>query len=893
MSGKILATYAEPFEARGVTVEFERGVSLADIVAAMPVRGDFAERGTICINGEVTVSEYWRNIKPHGGTHQNPVAVTLHYPLGDPGSVVAGTKAVLTQLGILGTTASGALGLTALGQFIVGIGLSVGASLIGQALSKPPAPNVSKEESSDRREAASVEGNILEPGVPIPRVCGTRKVYPPLASEPVITLDGDDEVAEAVFVLTGPHELTDIRVNDAPIEEAENVEYQTREGWVDDVPVELVTRQGRQNGYNAKLSTHVVRESSPEVLDNQAVPENSLPKYQIMATRESPDEAHINIIFPQGLVDTSDPDNQVAVPFRLAIKKRGEANWINLPDIHFTDAHIGERKAVIILRWGAAPEAIPAVPTSQGWYFASKFVPAQTIVPGFPSYSADSYFSASSGSDVLYQGVEGSTNIRNVSLGAREAVFYLDEGTFPKGIYDIRIKRGMWYDTDDFSKSAQTYDSGSYDLFGYYLSSGVAVIKETRDNAGDDVYVRFVQSIWNEHPIQAEGLAVIAIKVRNQRIDKLSTVASGYVKDWDGSAWANWTTTSNPAAHYRDVLVGEANFDPLPVDLLDDDSLVDWRSTCATNGYECNAVFEGARTQEALDVLASCGYARPYQSEVWGVVEDRDRSAESPIQIFSPRNMSGFRWEKGFIRRPDGFRVAFRDDTGDYGREEIIVYRRDYNELDEGRLEQIAYVGITDPDKLRTRALFDLDQSEQRAAFYSFEASADAIVCRRNDLIGITHDQLSDFTGYGRIVDVTVDDGDVTEIALDSEVQVYNEDDMSEITDMSAITDFSLIGLKGGIAIRRKDASVSTHAISNPTGLWDHFVLSTPIAVATTTTSAYDEDDSQNVIGPGCMVTVGPLSKEYGRYLVHSIEYAGQDRVRLTAVDEAPDLVRT
>lgn len=899
-----VAWRVEPFDAKSLRKrQFDVGTTLAAIVDA--IRADeelpagFDERGGICINGVPFPRSMWQSARPKAGTADDPVAVTLHAAAGDPVSLVAGAGALFAQtlssIPIIGGLLSTGAALTPFGNLLVGTALTVGAQLATQALTKPPsfARATQNSGADDRSEAASVEGNPYAPNGSISRVIGTRKVYPQFVTNPLIELVGDDEFVEVVYSLAGPHAWSDIRIGDAPIAGTSDVESETREGFAGDAPIDLVTRQSKTIEYSIKLSVHDVDPDAKTVLADQLTPGNSVPGLHTFASRAAPDEIWIDIVMPQGLADTSNLNASRGVPLRIQIRRRGDTDWINLPDLHLWDSFIGQRRRTINIIWGAAPERIEAVPSSEGFCFATKRAPGQTVDPVGSDYAAHSHFSAGSGNDTLYRGSEAATNLQNIALSKSKATIYLDEGTFPKGIYDIRIKRGAFYAVSSFSKTAQTYSGTSYDLFGYYFNSTTAEIPFSRDNAGDDIYIRHVASVWNEHPVPLKGQALLAIRAKNRRVEQVSAVCSGYVEDWDGTDWATWTTTSNPAPHFRDVLAGSANVDPLPEDLIDDTGLVAWRQTCIDNAYTCDSIIEGRGLPEVLGLLASCGFAQPYQSEVWGVSEDADTSAEAPVQVFTPRNARDFSIKKGFARLPDGFRVSFRDADQDYIEDELTVKRIGYDGGTDGKFESLPIEGITDSNKVAVRAQFDIDQLVLRDTFYSCTAAYDAIVCRRGSLVAFHHDTLEDLAGAARVVDVITENGTVTALKLEAPIEVKNEGYWADVTDISAITDISQIGAKTGISIRDANGSVTTHAISNPTGEAGEITLATPIAVAAATPGSGD-DGEVGKITPGILVGYGRLGSEYKRLRVFAIDPTrGAHEYNIICVNEAPELVRT
>jgi hypothetical protein len=391
-------------------------------------------------------------------------------------------------------------------------------------------------------------------------------------------------------------------------------------------------------------------------------------------------------------------------------------------------------------------------------------------------------------------------------------------------------------------------------------------------------------SIWNEAPVARMGtLALIALRARNRDVQNVSVIASGYVKDFTGA----WVTSSVPAYHYKDVLSGAQNLDPLPDELRSDTSLTAWKNLCIANGWKCDAIIDDFRTQDVLTLLASCGYAKPYQSEVYGVTVDDDRSGDDPIQIFNRRNATNFRWERAFARVPDGLIVNCVDKDNDYKPAQIVVYRRDRSLAVPGLFETVSYDGLVETDAVRARAQYDLDQADLRSIFYYFDTDIEAIVCRRGSLIGVQHDVLTQQMGDGLIKKKILNgDNEIVAIELDSTIPISNEPDMHAVTDMHAIKDMHKVGLKTGIAIRRNDGTISTHQVADPTGESD--VIHLADAIGDTDAIVAQANDPKRP----SLVTSGKLGTVYRRHLVSGITPGKDFQASLTSVDEAPELVR-
>lgn len=890
--------------------ERQHGETILEIVRSVPdLPLMFAERGVVCINGEVVPRALWAYVRPKPCVGDLPVTVTLHLPLAGGGggggaktivSLVAALALVVLTAGIGSGFAvpllGSAFGAGTFGASALAAAVGIAGALAISALSAPPTLSNSgggalgNDTNTDQKEAAGASDNILDPGGAIPRVLGSRKVFPPYCTFPVVGLVDDDEFVEVVFALNGPHEISDIRIDGVPIAEADDVEFETREGWFDDEPLTLVARQGRMIFPQITLSVHKVNPDSQTNLADPSEPADDLPVWHGVSTRSNPDEVALHFLLPNGISINGSPSTNIAIPLRLRIRKRGDLSWINLPEVHVADSTLSQIRRAIVLKFTTPPDygsIIPPPSTARGFYYANINVPGQVVDPATTGWDADNYFVGTGGTDYLTSASVGGSNVKNTGLYDNRAEFYLDPANFDPGIYEIEIIRGSAYQVTSFTPTSYQY-SGSVKDFFTYSGTTTPVIPMTRANLADVMSLVRVVSIWNEYPILKPGFALIAVKARNRSVQKVSALASGFVRDWDGSDWTDWTTTSNPAPHYRDILSGDLNLRPLPDDLRGDDDLVAWRTLCTDNDWTIDAIISDMRTQDALDLCASCGYGKTYQSDTYAVMVDSDRSLDAPVQVFSRLNAANVRYERAFAQVPDGFVVTYRDEATDDDQAQTIVYQRDRSLATTGLLESITYEGIIEVPKVEARALFDLDQANSRATFYYLDTDVECLMCRRGDLIGLQHDVLSVQAGDARVLTKTILAGNITGLVLNSDIPIKNEPDMHAVTDMHAVDDMHDVGWVTGIALRRNDGTISTHALSNTTGETDTITFATPIA-DTAAIEGFEDSDGQY----GCLLVSGKLNYEYLRLLVASMSAPDKNfKTTLTLVDEAPDLVR-
>lgn len=890
MTGQ-LAVYREFGSLKAPEVRFlPEGMTLAELRRGMEcLPPDFDDRGVICINGHRVDRAAWKLVRPKARFGGVPVEVTFHaLPMG--GGKEGGGKNILAIVaGIAITALTGAIAGGALfGKFGLGAAFakggigailaSAGVSLLGSLLLSAlvPPPTIPTGKNLQNAGAASAEGNVLEPNGPIPRVVGVRKIYPPLGVEPITYFDGPDEVVEAIFVLAGPHQISDIRIGAAAIEGLTNVEFETREGWPGDAPIELVRRQSRTEGVQSELRGHTVDAETGLVLESATGDLSAaLPQPVTLATRDSPDEQWLHLIFPGGLNKNASDTDFLRVPLRIRIRPVGSTSWINLPELHFSAATPRQMRATVKLVWTDSAATSPSASPKEGWVEAHISAPAQAASPGFDAWAADPYFNDGSGDSWMSAGNLGTTAVNHVTLNRYTAVFHLDTAVFAKGRYEIEVTRGQQVLNASWTASSYQVSGTVWSLFDY--AGSPPKVAESRNGVSDSVVLLRSVSVWNEHPMPQSGLAAIVIRARNRALDRVSCNAGGWVRDWDGTDWRSWVVTSNPAPHLRDIYAGWLNLDPVPVSVIDTATLLDWRTDCTARGFQVNALIEDATVDAAARIVAACGYAKPYQSEVWGVVRDRDRSADVPEQIFTPRNAREFQWTKAFARLPEGFRVNFRDASRDFEMHQITVFRAGVSS-DTGRLEQVTYEGLTTEAEVRARAVYDLAQLEQRSVFYTHTAPAEAIVCRRGSLIGVQHDSLEIHSGSARVIDLILDGaGDVTALRLDGAVPVRITTDLLSVSDLFAVPDLLALGARTGAVVRRAGGA-TIHELTGADGDSDTLTFAAAI--------------DPTGIKIGTLVSVGPLNREVKRLIVSEI-YPEEDlTATITAVDEgAADLV--
>lgn len=877
----ILGVYRETFGFCPTVARFLPGQTLDEMrrkMASLP--RDFTERGVICVNGQPAPRALWDAIRPKPGA---VTEVTFHYApagSGDDGKsilaiiasiaiTIAGGWIVSGGLaGLWGTSLFAANSVSALA--LAGV-ISLAGSLLISSLAPPPVSNLDDRGGQRSASAAAAEGNVLAPNGAIPRVVGERKVYPPLGIEPFVYFDGPDEIVDAAYILSGPHRIRDVSVGATRIGDIPEIQTEIREGWPGSPLIEMLDRQTRTEMIQSEIRGFVLSDTDARTMDSLSGDLLfSLPQPQTVATRTSPDEHQLQLVFAQGLSKMDEEDVILRVPVRIRIRPLG-GEWVNLPEIHYQ----GSRPSAVLrttvrLVWGAA-DSIAADAAVEGWVEARYSSPGQTELPASDDWVADSTFYSGSGPVYLQRNNVSSSGVRNVHLSRYTASLYLDESVFPRGRYDIEITRGAVFSEEEYNPEDYTYEGSVWNLFGYRGPTGIIVME--KKNIADTLHLLRSVSVWNEHPLPSRDLAVVAVRARNRQLDSVSFIAGGWVKDWSGTAWDNWTVTSNPAPHLRDVYTGPENNRPVPESIIDNDELLAWRQHCIDMDYTCDAIIADQSVEDAARIITACGYARPRMSDMYGVVYDRDRSSEDPVQTFTSRNIRDFKWSKTFTDLPEGLRVNYRDETRDFEMHQISVYRPGVSD-DSGLIEQVTYEGIITNDDAVRRALFDLRQSLARDTTYSFECGVENILCRRGNLVAVQHSSLSAWSGSARVLEIVYGPGDtITEIVLDSEISYASGYFLDESPDLSLEMELDSLGRQTGVAL----SGASGVSVYRPSGSDGRSLF-------------FDPPIAASAASVGSLVAVGPLGMEFMRLIVFSVTPKPDLTATVTLVDEAPQL---
>lgn len=711
----------------------------------------------------------------------------------------------------------------------------------------------------------------------IPSVIGTMRVSP-AAVVPAWTeiADKSDIWVNQIFALQGEHDITDIQLNGVDINTftSDQLEFEVKPGSDSDTPLTLITKSVFEEILNVTLPDFKFTTNNPHLLVDNTPIEKSRPQFIYAESKSNPDKIHIDLHFPRGFVRASD-GTESSTALHLTVGGR------NLPNIRMVGRTSGPVRFRITLDFRADPGGNTPANAANDTFPAVIFNRCEIGVndPTYPDWEADPYFGP-------HEPGFNSTNSETLHYSASEdtCVFYLDpddpSNPWPKQKYEIGLRRGFGGIT------LITTNFDWYHGISNSLSPPSWNIPNTspRDSAEvSQIVLRSISTERDEHPINATGFALIAIRARNLTINSLSCLASGKTANWNGSDWNTVEATSNPASWLRRFRTDPFLADPLPDSIRDDTDFQELHDFCAAEGLNVNLVAEGGRNIDGdlFEQICSAAYAKKRNGATWGVWIDKDRSGEAPVGVLTPLNAGELTVSKAFdnTKNPEALRVRWRDATNDYAvARERIFYRSGFS----AATPNLKIVSVESPGKV-TEAEVDewalrlLAELSARQTFYQCEVDWEALQYEPGDLIALAFDTINRKHGFAVVESVQTSGPNVTGLTFQGELNIETISGFDAWAVANIWTQPNIWGDANiGIGIRYQDGTIVYKAI-NETADGNSVTFTTPFTTPATLT-------------PGCVVWSGAVASEDRRVYIDSIDGTPDLGARMICVDEAPNI---
>jgi hypothetical protein len=394
----------------------------------------------------------------------------------------------------------------------------------------------------------------------------------------------------------------------------------------------------------------------------------------------------------------------------------------------------------------------------------------------------------------------------------------------------------------------------------------VDVAEEDQTRVPDEVHWTVVRSIRPEYPISVDGLALTAVRIRatdqlQGTLDTFNAKVQSLCRDWDEPSgfWVPDQPTRNPASIFRYLLQGRGNARPVFNSRIDLEALQSWHHYCAFRKLEFNHVIDYRLSVfDALKLVCAVGNASLRLSYgKWGVsIDDRKSVA---VQLLTPANTRNFTWSQQFVEHPHALRVSFQNKIVDNERDEIVVYNDGYKASNATKFETLDLPGVDNAAQAHMLARRVMASAKLRPVKYNCEQPIEYLLSQPGDLVLSSHDIMFWGIGFGRVSDLTIVSGNVTQVTMDNSVP---------------------LGAANYVLRRRKGSNtgVLDYPITNQNAPFvSTFTLVDPVAAV----------DAPQL---GDLIAIDELNNDPTRLIVKSIEPVDNETARLTLVDEGPGI---
>jgi len=871
------------FSDLGEVRAFEPGLTIAEVVARLPVPEEFATHGAVFLKaspeerGHIVERRYWHLVRPKPGT----CLFVSCIPSGGNGKNIFATVAAIALVALTAWIGGGGLaavqflaptfGPGSIGANVAAAAVAVaGSAALGMLARRPARPGAAPEAESTSLGVAGITQNTITPYAQVPAPLGKIRISPPLLARPFTTIENTDQFVHLICGVCGPAKIENIKINEADVSDfpAEDLQIETREGWPDDPQLSLIKECVFEENINLELGRHRLQPDQQTLIDPHT---ESYPSPFTMRTLSHPDKFRMVLSFPQGLA-RFDANTAQLIAFRVQLRRVGDANWRNLPEMHLeTSARAPFRQAITLFFGGVNELDLVASISGQQPVFLRFY--AQN-----PEWTADPYFNNDPNPI--------DTASAHIYAGRNDVLVYLDRDEWPPGEYDVRIQRSFVQNANSNEFSASNYIGG---LFTYRTAGPPAWTIPSQADRSSVVVLESYATFRRRHPIAQPGLALIAVKAKNIRINAISAEFTPYVPIWDGNDWDTVAPSSNPAALVRWVRTGWLNKRPSDPALAG--NLEEFYEYCEQKGLSCHAVITEGSVEQAAALAANTGDAIIRESDKWGVVIDRDRSNEAVQHMFGPHNMtSPLVMQRKFLDQARGIIPQFTDAELDYATRELStpifddgVSRANSDML----IEAVPYDGYAHKAQVIRRAKMDLRRMRLRATRYSWECHQEQLVAIKGDLVGLAHDTLLYTWATGRVRAFTTEVGGSPEetylrtVVLNTEVEdvpdwMGSPGGFFEIPDLFLCSDiFALAPPEIGLQVRLKDNSIVVLPVASING--DTLTIDGDVPLP----AGFERT---------CLAAVGPRQRETRRVIITGIVPRRDHFARIEAVDEAPGI---
>jgi hypothetical protein len=216
-----------------------------------------------------------------------------------------------------------AVGVSATTAALIAATASAVAGLVGtlivRALVPPSTPQAAAVDSHPPSFSISGDSNIFGRYSVFPRIHGARQVKPQHASDPFVETSGNDQYLRQLFVFGyGPLDISQIKIGTTLITVYEDVQWEIRQGFLDDGPPTLYPGQ-------------VIDDSISVLLSSQSDSNIVYYGWNQQTTGDNCDEIGVELSAPSGLVQYNNKNGDheiVSASIQIRYAPTGTTAWV-------------------------------------------------------------------------------------------------------------------------------------------------------------------------------------------------------------------------------------------------------------------------------------------------------------------------------------------------------------------------------------------------------------------------------------------------------------------------------------------------------------------------------------------------------------------------------------
>lgn len=750
----------------------------------------------IVVNGHIIEKDFWEKVKL---TEKDEVVISPKLRGGNFGQI-------FKQFAIIAVTVVASYFFppaAAIGNAFLVAGITIGATLLLNALIPPPVPEVGgiggigDIDSSQMYSISGQSNQIKRLGI-VPKVYGTHRIFPNVAASPYTELAVNPENGETIQYLVGIYDfglgtpqISDIKIGDTPLTTDSFSDFQYRfvdpnRPEQDEDEFDSFLERDFQFYTRARSSTQLsiaLFDGDENIQFSEPNPENEV------------QEIILDFVCPRGLFGFTSNGNttQRSVKLEIHFALVGTNDWRPYNDTNYVDFHtsIGGTD-VTDFDSPMAPDTGSTYyqafnynngsynsnqNTIQNWFIKPNQKKLLVVDDGKWEVGAKVYHGTRF-LGIIQTIVDLGANLEltldrvmttRFDLAAFKRSGYNSVGGVPSygSVFDVSYLRSSRHEPSAAVIVGQR-QAAVYGTFKFQPKiPGQYQVRVRRINAfgttgsqkGDDVTWGVITTAFKTSPIKTDKRHVfMELKIRatnqlNGHLQNLSATASSVLRyyDVDTQSWPR-KVTSNPAWVFVDLLTGEVNKRPLPLGRLHIDSIFAWEEYC-------DEIPTPPPGQEYLEPRFQCNFILDYDTTLHGVLMQVgssaqaslniidgkygvliDRFKDTPVQVFTPRNSKDFSSTRIYGPRPHGVKVKYIDPQLAWEVAEVIAYDNGFDENNATDFDELTSFACTNYEQAWRFGRYMIAQNKLRQETINILVDFEHIVCTRGDYVQLTQD---------------------------------------------------------------------------------------------------------------------------------------------------------